>query len=103
MAKISDKDKAEQVMVRTQFAKRLAALRESMPKMPDMGQFAKFLEIEGERYRRYERGETEPPLYILRRIKMKTGCSLDDLLVEEQKMPEATPRPQLAFDRTQSD
>ena len=44
---------------------------------------ARLLNIEGERYRRYERGEAEPPISVLVSIRRLTGVSLDILLAGE--------------------
>lgn len=46
----------------------------------DKEEFARDLGIESERYRRYERGETEPPVWLLASIRRLTGVSLDFLL-----------------------
>lgn len=43
-------------------------------------EFAAAVGIEAETYRRYERGETEPPLATLARIRAVTGVSLDFLV-----------------------
>ena len=43
-------------------------------------EFAGQLGIEGARYRRYERGEMEPPLEVLQLIRAMTGVSLDWLV-----------------------
>ena len=70
------------------FAARLTALRQTygmsigQPGL-DMGEFAKLLGLEGETYRRYERGETEPPLRVLSAIRRVTGISLNALIAGE--------------------
>lgn len=45
--------------------------------------FAEKLGIAAETYRRYERGETEPPLAVLARIRDITGASLNALVAGE--------------------
>ncbi len=70
------------------FATRLRALRMSLPPpqgQPEMSQsaFAAQLGIAAETYRRYERGETEPPLAVLARIRILTGASLNALIAGE--------------------
>jgi hypothetical protein len=49
-------------------------------------QFAKMLGISGdrpeERYRLYEMGKREPPLWILAALRRVTGFSLDDLIAQ---------------------
>lgn len=45
-----------------------------------MGTFAARLGIEAERYRRYERDETEPDIETLAKIRRITGVSLDHLV-----------------------
>ena len=74
--------------VKLAFAARLRALRMSLP--PPEGQkemtqaaFAAMLGIADETYRRYERGETEPPLAVLARIRDITGASLNALVAGE--------------------
>lgn len=46
----------------------------------DAGEFAEIIGLEAETYRRYERGETEPKISTLRKIKEITGGSLDWLI-----------------------
>ena len=73
------------VAVRKQFGKRLEALRlyhgarSGRPDLDMMG-MAALLEIEPERYRRYERGETEPPIWLLEKICRVAGVSVDRLI-----------------------
>lgn len=54
------------------------------------GDAAEALGIEKERYRRWERGETEPGLYHLVRIRETFGVSLDTLVLEPSR-----PQPKL--------
>jgi transcriptional regulator with XRE-family HTH domain len=67
------------------FGKRLAAVRlaygaaTGSPALSRMI-YADLLDIECERYRRYERGETNPPIFLLQRIRELTGISLDYLI-----------------------
>ena len=73
---------------RQAFATRLRALRQSYGMSigsPTLtaGEFAKLLDLEGETYRRYERGETEPALRVLSRIRELTGVSLNSLVAGE--------------------
>ena len=63
---------------RAPWAARLEAVR--MLTGQDKGQFAKDLGLEAETYRRYERGETQPNIDTLLRIREETGVSLDALL-----------------------
>jgi len=54
----------------------------------DQKEFAAILgfgEGQIETYRRYERGETEPPLRVLAQIHRTTGASLDDLIGGSQR------------------
>ena len=46
----------------------------------DMGQFAAAIGVEAETYRRYERGETEPNVATMQKIRKATGVSLDFLI-----------------------
>lgn len=67
------------------FARRLAVVREAYGQNTgqapmDQKDFAKALGVEPERYRKYERGEREPPLWLLHRIATMTGFSLDFLI-----------------------
>lgn len=76
---------------RTPFASRLIRVREAFAtatNRPDMGQkeFARLLGFgdgQEETYRRYERGETEPPIRTLAEIRRVTGTSLDMLITGE--------------------
>jgi transcriptional regulator with XRE-family HTH domain len=73
---------------KTEFARRLIAVREKYglaTGREGLGQkeFARILgfgEGQEETYRRYERGETEPPLRVLAEIHRVTGASLDALI-----------------------
>lgn len=76
---------------RTPFAARLIQSREAYGTRtgrPDLDQkeFAEIVGIEAETYRRYERGETEPKLSTLVKIKRITGVPLDWLItgIEEK-------------------
>ncbi len=67
------------------FGKRLAVVREaygqSIGKFRfEQKEFAELLGVEPERYRKYERGEREPPFWLLDRIAGLTGYSLDFLI-----------------------
>lgn len=61
------------------FGRRLRAARITAG-YDDATEFAKDLGIESPRYRKYERGESLPPLEILDAIAAITGRSLDWLL-----------------------
>lgn len=70
---------------RSGFAERLAATRRGFGQRtarPGLTaqDFAAVLGLEPERYRKYERGEREPPLWVLQRITQITGVSLDHLV-----------------------
>ncbi len=74
--------------IKVAFAARLRALRLSLPPPEDQKElsqadFAKLLGLEAETYRRYERGETEPPLAVLARLRAVTGASLNSLVAGE--------------------
>lgn len=67
------------------FAQMLAATRQWYGKSTgrpnlNMEEFAIDLGIEGERYRHYERGGREPPIWLLADIRRLTGISLDLLI-----------------------
>lgn len=69
----------------TPFGKRLEELRFSHGRnigLPEISQsyFARLIGIQGETYGRYERGETEPSLETLTRIRQVTNVSLDYLI-----------------------
>ena len=78
-----DEHKAMQV-----FAWRLRAVRRAFggsqgnPHLSS-AKFAGHLGIEPNRYRRYERGEIEPPLLVLTALRRVTGVSLDLLICGE--------------------
>jgi transcriptional regulator with XRE-family HTH domain len=70
---------------RQHFAWRLRATRRAyggLTGQPNLSarQFARILGIFPERYRRYERGELEPPLSVLTSLRRVTGVSLDRLV-----------------------
>jgi transcriptional regulator with XRE-family HTH domain len=70
-----------------EFARRLKSLRKDYGRRKAgsfyaAGQFADELGIKGERYRRYERGDVEPPLEVLAAIRRVTGWSLDRLVAD---------------------
>jgi len=72
----------------TGFGKRLEELRFSHGRqigLPNItqGYFADLLGVAGETYGRWERGETEPSLEVLQRIKRVTRVSLDYLITGE--------------------
>ena len=67
------------------FAERLAETRKAYGRRigdPEFNrqQFAAVLGLEAETYRRYERGETEPPLATLVRVHEVTGVNLNYLV-----------------------
>jgi transcriptional regulator with XRE-family HTH domain len=67
------------------FARRLAVVRQSYGQrtgrpMLDMQTFAAELGVSAERYRKYERGEREPPLWLLVKVSDLTGFSLDFMI-----------------------
>lgn len=66
-------------VARKEFAGRLRSWRTSAG-FKTMADFARELVIEQETYRRYERGETEPGVSGLTKIKAKLGVSLDYLV-----------------------
>ena len=68
-----------QSRLRHAFAARLRALRLSVG-YGTQESFAQALGLQGEAYRRYERGETEPSLETLVRIAELTDTSLDHLI-----------------------
>jgi len=85
---ISERDEE----LRVALAARLRALRRSygaMNGITELGQrrFARMLGLTPERYGRYERGEMEPPLGVLCRIRRVTGVSLDVLIAGERHGP----------------
>lgn len=57
-----------------------------VPEM-SMREFSEQLKLEAETYRRYERGETEPPMGVFVAIHRLTGISLDYLLAGDQDNP----------------
>ena len=59
--------------------RRAFGIRTGRPEL-DQKDFAAALGVEGETYRRYERGETEPKLATLARIREVTGTPLDWLI-----------------------
>jgi DNA-binding XRE family transcriptional regulator len=72
--------------IRHAFARRLAAARLAYGQQTQrpgitMEEFAAVLDIQTERYRKYERGEREPPLWLLAKIAQITGASLDHLVI----------------------
>lgn len=72
--------------IRLAFAHRLAVARESYAQrvgQPGMtaGEFAKLLGLDAERYRKYERGEREPPFWVLAKIAALTGFGPDFLIL----------------------
>jgi transcriptional regulator with XRE-family HTH domain len=72
--------------LRSAFGRRLAVVREAYGQttgQPGINQqeFASALGIEAERYRKYERGEREPPFEVLARIKTLTGFGPDFLIL----------------------
>ena len=81
-------DKRAATAQRDAFAARLRALRQTygvqieQPLLSQAG-FAEMLGVEAETYRRYERGETEPPLRTLAKIRETTGVSLNSLVAGE--------------------
>lgn len=74
---------------KTEFAARLIKVREAFgmaTKRPnlDKGDFAELLGLEEQTYRRYERGDTEPNLETLRKIRRLTNVSLDMLICGDE-------------------
>jgi len=86
---------------RSDFALRLIKVRQAFGvrnARPDLDQkqFAAILGVGDEAYRRYERGETEPKLATLVRLKQITGTSLDWLISGQESSAAAHgPRPKL--------
>src|SRR4051812_25599021 len=80
-----DEFRIEKAQLRRAFAGRLEAARRhhgaqtGHPRLT-RGQFAEAVGIERARYARYERGETEPSLMVLDRLRKVTGISLDWLV-----------------------
>lgn len=78
----------DEAVSRASFANRLRALRRAHggrignPRL-SLTAFAELLGIKAERYRRYERGEVEPPLLVLNALGRVTGVSLDRLISGE--------------------
>lgn len=75
---------------KAQFARRLRVVREGAG-FTSMKAFAQALDLEEETYRAYERGENEPPLWVLGRIHLISGVSLDFLIAGA--LPVADQRP----------
>lgn len=72
--------------IRAAFGRRLAVVREAYGQntgRPGINQqeFAAELGLEPERYRKYERGEREPPFEVLAKIKALTGFGPDFLIL----------------------
>lgn len=96
---------------RSPFARRLIQVRESFgvsTSQPGINQeeFADLLGVGSEAYRRYERGETQPKLNTLVRLRRLTGTSLDWLLTgasETTNRPTIKKRPSLKVVPTQGD
>ena len=61
------------------FAVRLRTLRKDAGHK-SMASFARKLEVQAERYRRWERGETEPSVFMLMRIQRVTSVCLNHLI-----------------------
>ena len=83
--KVSSRYEVEKRAAVKEFAARLTATRQAYGAVtgcPDLsrGQFAELLELKEETYRRYERGENEPSILVLARIRELTGLSLDYLV-----------------------
>lgn len=84
------------VAARRKFAARLVAIRVAAG-FESKAAFARALGVGGETYNRWERGETEPNIFNLGKIRSLTGASLDFLIagvptataatVEEEKPP----------------
>jgi transcriptional regulator with XRE-family HTH domain len=80
---------------RSEFAQRLIQVRESFgvrTGRPDLDQkqFAAILIIGDEAYRRYERGETEPKLSTLAKLRHLTGVPLDWLIAGIEERPSSS-------------
>lgn len=92
----------------TPFAERLVQVRElygMQTGRPDLdkGEFAKLLGKQGQTYRRYELGETEPNLTTLAKIRELTGVSLNYLICGQPDSKRARviqAPPHLVSDRT---
>ena len=72
--------------IRQAFSKRLEVARLSYGQRAGKagltaGEFAAVLGIDAERYRKYERAEREPPLWLLVKIAHTTGFGLDFLIL----------------------
>lgn len=78
----TDPTKAVAISALGQRLRRLRAAYGATIREPDLSRAAmsRLLGVEQERYRTYERGQREPPLWILLRIKHLTGFSIDTLL-----------------------
>jgi transcriptional regulator with XRE-family HTH domain len=66
---------------RLEAARRYHGRRTGRPRLQAKS-FADELGVTGERYRRWERGEMEPPLFALKAIRRVTGLSLDWLVCD---------------------
>ncbi len=64
--------------MRRVIGERLKALRMTQNLTSD--QFAKSIGVKGGRYRRWQRGEVQPPLEVIYEIRRVTGYSLDRLI-----------------------
>jgi transcriptional regulator with XRE-family HTH domain len=70
----------------TTFGKNLRAARKE--KYPSAEKFAEMMGIHPHTYRKYERGDTQPPLETLRRICTALEVPVGILLPTEPKAPE---------------
>ena len=79
------------ITIRRLFADRLRQLRASYSRRVgqrlNQTQFAALLGIKIDRYSAYERGDREPPLDVLARLKQVTGVSLDEMIAGQPTGP----------------
>ena len=69
------------------FGKNLVAAR-IVKNYLNAADFAKALDIGEQRYRKYERGESMPPIDVLREMRRLLGVTLDWLVLNEAIAPE---------------
>jgi transcriptional regulator with XRE-family HTH domain len=66
--------------IRKEFSERLGALRKTRGMISD--KLAAEIGVKGGTYRRWERGEVQPPMEALYEIQRATGCSLNWLICD---------------------
>jgi transcriptional regulator with XRE-family HTH domain len=86
-----DKDQTRKLAVLAELGPRLGHIRRMLQQREQRDEFtqadfARYLGIEPERYRQYERGNSEPPLWVLIKIKHLSGWSLDMMICGELPM-----------------